>query len=318
MPPLPGAPGALADDFNPAKYLGFGKDDPSGKDLSWIGDFSDELAVAIVLRTYEEAVVSLEKGKTVLGKLGKESVALGLFRPKLESRTQELISALLHDLSDPSIRKTGVVATAGWLLRLGPNAADKARETFLEMRGKLVRKRCRAIRFEGDISLWVGELAMVVFTLVKNTCEWYVTAFRDNRMASGASPFRYLRRVGAPRLMLGMTGFVRWSSQQIEVYAEMFRRQVFGVDQDPKVVQESLAVTRAHAAMAGASSPSPRAHSLTRRTAQLKDVGLDFGFLLDSLLRPAGETKRRRSMGDQKRGASLGAMARSSSLGGGK
>ena len=145
------------------------------------------MAVAIVLRTYESAVVSVEKGKTVLSKVAKDSLAIGLFKGKLEARSQELVDALLKDLSDPSIRKTGVVATAGWLLRLGPTAADKARETFLEMRGKLVRKRCRMIKFEGDISMWVGELAMVVFTLVKNTCEWYVTAFRDNRMASGAS-----------------------------------------------------------------------------------------------------------------------------------
>lgn len=37
----------------------------------------------------------------------------------------------------------------------------------------------------------------------------------------------------------------------------MFRRQVFGVDQDEKVVQESLAVTRAHAAMVSAGLLSP-------------------------------------------------------------
>lgn len=32
---------------------------------------------------------------------------------------------------------------------------------------------------------------------------------------------------------------------------------------------------------------------------QLKDVGLDFGFLLDALLRPTGQLKRRRSFGDK-------------------
>lgn len=202
MPPLPGSAGSTSD-FSPSEFLGFGKSDSDvgQKDLTWIGDFSDELAVAIVLRTYEKAVGLVEKGKVVLEKLskppktagggvgeveGKESVAVGLFRPKLDQRQAELVSSLLHDLSSPSIRKSGVVATAAWLLRLGPTAADQARETFLDMRGKLVRRRGRGIKFEGDISLWVGELAMVVFTLVKNTCEWYVTAFRDNRMASGA------------------------------------------------------------------------------------------------------------------------------------
>lgn len=231
-----------------------GKDDPSGKDISWIGDFSDELCVAIVTRAYEDAVVLVEKGRTVLGRLSPSEGSSGgpsvsaLFQNRLENRTAELMDSLLRDLADPAIRKTGVVRTAGWLLRLGPGAADSARETFLDMRGKLVRKRCRAIKFEGDISLWVGEVAMVVFTLVKNTCEWYVTAFRDNRMASGAFPHPR-RRAFSPRRLMRVLGFVRWASRQIEVYAEMFRRQVFGVDQNPVVVQESLAVTKAHAAM---------------------------------------------------------------------
>ena len=34
--------------------------------------------------------------------------------------------------------------------------------------------------------MYISELAMVCFTLVKNTCEWYMAAFKDNRMASGA------------------------------------------------------------------------------------------------------------------------------------
>ncbi|GAA5948707.1 hypothetical protein JCM3775_004715, partial [Rhodotorula graminis] len=61
--------------------------------------------------------------------------------------------------------------------------------------------------------------------------------------------------------------FVRWASEQVEIYAEMFRRQVYGVDQDGRVIDESLEVTKAHGAM-------------------LRDVGLDFTFLLDGLLRP--------------------------------
>lgn len=42
----------------------------------------------------------------------------------------------------------------------------------------------------------------------------------------------------------------------------MFRRQVYGVDQDEKVVGEALEISRASAA-------------------QLKDVGLDFSYLIE-------------------------------------
>lgn len=48
--------------FSPSQAFGIGIDDPSGKDMSWIGDFSDELSVAIATRTFEEAVEFVEKG----------------------------------------------------------------------------------------------------------------------------------------------------------------------------------------------------------------------------------------------------------------
>ncbi|GAA5946666.1 hypothetical protein JCM3775_001139, partial [Rhodotorula graminis] len=168
--------------FSPAAILGVGRDDPSGKDLSWIGDFSDELAVSIATREFEDAVVWVEKGKSILPQIAGDAHASQLFRAKLDQRTTELVSALLHDLSDHAIRKSGVVRTTTWLLRLGQG--ERARETFLSARGRLVRKRARQIKFEGDISMYISELAMVCFTLIKNTCEWYMAAFKDNRMAS--------------------------------------------------------------------------------------------------------------------------------------
>ena len=39
-------------------------------------------------------------------------------------------------------------------------------------------------------------------------------------------------------------GMVDWAKTQVEKYAEMFRRQVFGPDVDPETVQESILVTK--------------------------------------------------------------------------
>ncbi|GAA5855919.1 hypothetical protein JCM8547_000416 [Rhodosporidiobolus lusitaniae] len=249
--------------FSPAVFLGIGKDDPTGKDLTWIGDYADELAVNIATREFDEGVGLVEKGKRLLPQIAGDAHASHLFRAKLDQRSAELVSALLNDLSDHAIRKSGVVRTASFLLRLGQG--ERARETFLTARGKLVRKRARQIKFEGDISMYISELAMVCFTLIKNTCEWYMAAFKDNRMASG---------------------FVRWASEQVEIYAEMFRRQVYGADQDGKVIEESLEVTKTHGAM-------------------LRDVGLDFAFLLDGLLRPQRPTAKARASSSRLRDDSL-------------
>ena len=82
-------------------------------------------------------------------------------------------------------------------------------------------------------------------------------------------------------------GFVRWASEEVEIYAETFRRQVYGADQDRKVIEESLEVTKAHGAMVRSPSfSSTQGESLTIVSSQLRDVGLDFTFLLDGLLRP--------------------------------
>ena len=63
--------------------------------------------------------------------------------------------------------------------------AQLARDSFLGARQNLIAKRVRAITAEVDISLYVSELAVVCFTIVRNTGDWYMTAFKENKAASG-------------------------------------------------------------------------------------------------------------------------------------
>lgn len=193
--------------FKPSQHFGFGKDDPSGKDLSWIGDVSDELVVHISLRNFEAAVTLIEQGacgdwtcwtgmvlttlffvgmsaaRTAIPLVHADANAAALLRSKVDARHGELTAALLEDLRAPGIAKSGVVRHAAWLLRLGE--VDRARDVFLAGRAALVKKRVKQIKFEGDIGVYISELAVVVFTLIKNTCEWYMAAFKDNKLASG-------------------------------------------------------------------------------------------------------------------------------------
>lgn len=71
----------------------------------------------------------------------------------------------------------------------------------------IIKKRIRQLVFGGDITTYISELALVVFTLIRNTCEWYRDSFKQNEMASG---------------------FVTWVREQTEIYADIYRRQVFG------------------------------------------------------------------------------------------
>lgn len=184
--------------FRPSQHFAFiTSDDPTGKGLSWIDDISDQLAVRIALRDFEEAVGTIEKAKSVFPFVEVDPLAIGLLRAKVEQRSAELCSVLLASLADTGIRKTGVVKISGWLLRLGQG--ERARETFLSGRGDLLKKRTSDIRFvsqddvatitkvvqEQSLVNEVAELAFVCFTLIRNTCEWYMAAYKDHQTASG-------------------------------------------------------------------------------------------------------------------------------------
>ena len=214
----------------------------------WNNDLADELSVSIALREWDQAVALIEKGRAVLSTYTSTTDAASLdLSAKLSARTAELVAAVSSDFTRQHLKKSSVLRNAALLLRL--DQGEKARQLFLDARTELLKKRTRQIKFEGDTGLYISELAMVHFTLIKNTSEWYMAAFKDGRMASG---------------------FVQWAWERVEEYGELFRRQVYGVVEErdeqgivPEVKQISL-----------------------RLAGQLKDVGLDFGFLLEQLLEP--------------------------------
>lgn len=70
----------------------------------------------------------------------------------------------------------------GYLSRLGAGAA--ARQTFLEMRTKVMRGLVRRIRFEGHVGAYIGDLAVVWFTGLKHSADWFLSGFKENEVAS--------------------------------------------------------------------------------------------------------------------------------------
>jgi exocyst complex component 8 len=51
-----------------------------------------------------------------------------------------------------------------------------------------MRKHVRAIRFEGDIGMYINDLSMVVFTGIKHTADWFLASFKENEVASCEFP----------------------------------------------------------------------------------------------------------------------------------
>ncbi|KAJ9091615.1 hypothetical protein QFC21_007155 [Naganishia friedmannii] len=182
-------------------------------DSSSINSFEDDLAMAIALRDWPPSV--------------------------------ELVIKVSDDLSNPDVRKSEVIDLTSFLTRLGE--AQASREAFLRARKELLGRRTRMIGYHGDVPTYISELAIVTFTILKHTSDWYLAALQDNNMVSG---------------------FVDWCQVEVEEFVKSFRRQVYGPSEDPFVIRDSLQVVA----------------SDNRKL--MREAGLDFTFLLSTLLQP--------------------------------
>lgn len=102
---------------------------------------------------------------------------------RLDDLTPTLVQQIVHDLSSLELCKTVACRLIHYLIRL--DRPELARDTFLKTRRAVMLKRVRSIRAEGDISIYISELAIVCFTILRHTSDWYMSAFKENRMASG-------------------------------------------------------------------------------------------------------------------------------------
>lgn len=114
---------------------------------------------------------------------------------KLNPLADQLTTELLGALADPTQKRSSTIKLVAYIVKLGPDALLRARDTFLNARALLARKRVRAIRFEGDVRSYVKELALIVFTSIKHTADWYLASFKDFEMASGWYPAIHNRSV---------------------------------------------------------------------------------------------------------------------------
>ena len=143
------------------------KSDSNARALS---ELSDDLTVAIALRAWPRAVKLAESARV---------------HPSLSPLVAALTSALLDALARPKNTKSTCVELVSHLLRLG--AVARARETFLAARGAAIEGYVRAITFEGHVGLYVHNLAVVVFTAIKHTADWFLAGFVEHEMTSGKS-----------------------------------------------------------------------------------------------------------------------------------
>ncbi|KAJ3080588.1 exocyst complex component exo84, partial [Quaeritorhiza haematococci] len=181
------------------------------------------------------------KAKRIFASCNVEPPRITSLRHQIDDRVTRLSNLISLDLANPVSTKKSVQANIDRLLKLG--LGEQARDIFLTARTLTIRHRIRQLKFDGDISNYISDLAQVVFRLIRNTSDWYGGSFRETYMASG---------------------FMKWVRGEIENYGNVFRRQVFDSKQNFEVIAKCLEHTM-------------------NQCKQLRDVGLDVSFVLDKL-----------------------------------
>ncbi|KAI7873073.1 Cullin repeat-like-containing domain protein [Mucor mucedo] len=208
----------------------------------WLIDLADQMEIMIALREFENSVAYIEKARHIILSSSSSLPIVREAKDHIEQYTDTLSTIISRDLSNTLLTKIQFQRYVNWLLRL--DKSEKARQVFLGTRTLIIKKRIRQLVFGGDITTYISELALVVFTLIRNTCEWYRDSFKQNDMASG---------------------FVTWVREQTEIYANIYKRQVFGQSQlSCQVIADCF-------------------KSTVDQCSILRKVGLDLKFMLEDL-----------------------------------
>lgn len=220
---------------------------PSGNeviDLSVVQERMDALDQLIAHREYKEAVRSILRGRTLVNQAAINDLAAELTSLRLDQRTESLSHLLCDELIDEASRSKVVKELVGYLTAL--SRTDLASSTFLSARTKLLQKRTRWVIFDGDLSLYLSDLSLVTFTLLKSTSVMYFSAFS----ASSASHV------------------IHWSQLRVLEFSNVVKNQLW------KVKEKEGGEEMVRACLEG----------IGRQVGVLRDVGLDLsGVVKDAL-----------------------------------
>ncbi|KAJ1721100.1 exocyst complex component exo84 [Coemansia erecta] len=210
-----------------------GAADPDGL-RAHAGDLLDTLDIHIARREFADAAAAVQRLNAALG--DQPSPAM---RRAADAHTAELARLVLADLRTPCAPRAQAAANVRLLHTLGWD--KEAKEAFLAARSATIKNRTRQLKLEGSTSLYIRELAIVYFRLIRNTCEWYSSLFADPTLVSA---------------------LIAWVRREMAGYAVIFRRHVFHDAQRFRTIAGCLAHTLAEVDILG-------------------HAGLDLKFMLD-------------------------------------
>ena len=174
----------------------------------WVANMADDLDVYIAERDFEKATELIERANKFLEHqdIAEDYKTMDSLQKELKIRKSLLSEILINDLRSPSLKLVCLHRSVSLLTRLG--FRERAREMFLQSRSRLFRHAFRSLKIEGATDLYINKLSRVFFTGLRNTVQEFNISFSD--------PF-------------SRSDFVCWAVREVEIYGDIFARQVFHV-----------------------------------------------------------------------------------------
>ncbi|KAJ1919137.1 exocyst complex component exo84 [Mycoemilia scoparia] len=151
----------------------------------------DDLGGCVACREYLHAVQTIESVKRKLRTFSKPNQKL---TAELEKGKSGLVKLILADLSLPCAPHKQISMNIMLLYKLGHD--KEAKEAFLNSRSATIKHRTRQLRLEGDTQIYIRELSVVYFRLIRGTCDWYSDFFKNASMTSGEDKVEILGHAG--------------------------------------------------------------------------------------------------------------------------
>ncbi|KAI9675902.1 MAG: exocyst complex component exo84 [Trizodia sp. TS-e1964] len=199
--------------------------DGKQQNLRWVENQIDELDVEIALQRLEEAVARIERLKKLASDMKGSILAQDLINFKVDERAGKLADIVTRQLVETHAFLRATRKNVSWLFRL--KFEDRARESYLEARGDIIRLRMSQCIFEGDLPHYIYQISFVYFTLIKNTVTIYQACF--------------------PPLL--MSACVKWAKDQVDEFNKIVARQLSHVEPQSPLWDECLERVKENSAM---------------------------------------------------------------------
>jgi hypothetical protein len=117
--------------------------DGKPQSIRWVEAQIDDLDIDIALQRFEEAVARVEKLRQIAKSIKGDTLTQNVVNVKLNDRASKLGTVLLRYLADTHSWMDSTRKHVNWLSRLGFD--DRARETYLDARTHIIKKRNRCV-----------------------------------------------------------------------------------------------------------------------------------------------------------------------------